>query len=89
MIAFLKERDWLDIGLHVAAQLLITLLGHYALGISLFALCLASIIFWLGREIWQHWPDWKEVFTRPQPLLEWLAPVAVGIVVSFFIGAPL
>ncbi len=33
--------------------------------------------FWFGREIWDNWPDATAPFTRPQVVLEWLAPALV------------
>lgn len=68
--------DWIDIGLHA--------------GISIFAMglfwlfkfpatgAIISTGFWPGRELSQHWPDWVEILTHPQSLLEWVVPVGLS-----------
>jgi|CXWL01.1.fsa_nt_gi hypothetical protein len=81
----MKKLDWIDIGLHAAVAVLVVLLGHYGLGLPLFALCLASAIVWPGRELWQHRPNYLEIITHEQPLLEWLAPVLVSVITALLI----
>ena len=69
--------DWVDIGLHTAGGVAI---GFAAAYLSPWLL-LAGAAFWLGREMWQHAPDFEEVITRPQSLIEWVAPVGASIAV--------
>lgn len=79
--------DWLDIALHAAAAVLIVLLVHYGFGIPVLYPVLANIIFWPARELWQHRPDYLEIITREQPLLEWLVPALLSVITALLILA--
>lgn len=71
--------DLADILLH--AMIAVTgvgLLGLFKLRIAV----LFNTFFWPIREIIQHYPDVEEVITHPQSLLEWVVPVALGLLIG-------
>lgn len=61
----------IDIALHMAGAAAFLLLPPIVV----------NTVFWPLREVIQHWPDWREVFTRKQPFLEWVCPVAFGFII--------
>lgn len=60
-----------DIALHVAGAAALMLLPPV----------IVNAVFWPMREAIQHWPRPWEIFTRPQPLAEWVCPVAFGFLI--------
>lgn len=70
--------DWGDILLHMAVSLPASAAMLW-LGLPWPVVFMAGLAFWLGRELWQHRRRPVEAFTRPQSLVEWLAPLAVAI----------
>lgn len=60
-----------DIALHVAGAAALMLLPPI----------IVNTLFWPSREAWQHWPRPWEIFTRPQPLAEWVVPVLTGFII--------
>lgn len=84
-VARLKHIDWDDVFIHVAITLLLWPLLYY--GHALWGqfpaipsdwLLLFNTAIWPIREALQHKPDYKEIITHPQSLLEWVAPVLTG-----------
>lgn len=63
--------DWPDIALHIAVAAALMLLPPI----------FVNTVFWPARELLQHRPDYHEIITRPQPLLEWLCPVITGFII--------
>ncbi len=67
--------NWSDVAIHAGISLLASLALLW-MGLSVWLVMALSLGFWLGREIAQKKSRPWEAFTRPQPLAEWLAPVA-------------
>ena len=63
--------NYRDIALHVAG----------AAALMLVPPVIVNTVFWPAREAIQHWPRPWEIFTRPQSLAEWLAPVVAGLLI--------
>lgn len=76
--------DWKDILLHTIAALVGTLMLSW-LGVPWNVILVTNTLFWPLREARQHWPDPDEVFTHPQSLLEWLAPVLTGFIIYWIL----
>lgn len=78
--------DWLDIFIHVgiaiAGVVILSLLG-----VPAWMLLAINTVAWPAREAWQHRPDYHEIITRRQPLVEWLAPVLWGGAIAVWFGA--
>lgn len=70
--------DWLDIFIHTGIAIGAILLLHL-FGVHMLFLLIINTIVWPAREAWQHRPDYHELVTRPQPLLEWSCPVVAGV----------
>jgi hypothetical protein len=71
-----------DIAIHAGISAVLTIVA-LLLGMPPLWLPVLSLAGWLGREVLQHRHAPFEVFTRPQPLLEWVTPVAVtGIIIA-------
>ena len=67
--------DLIDIAIHVG----LALVGMAAL--MIFPPVAITTIFWPARELIQHRPNYLEIITHPQSLLEWACPVAVGFII--------
>jgi hypothetical protein len=73
--------DWADIAIDAGISAALTFVA-LLLGFPAFWVFLGSFLLWCIREAIQHSDNPVEVFTRPQPLLEWTVPVAVtGLVI--------
>jgi hypothetical protein len=74
--------NWSDIAIHAGISAVLTIVA-LLLGFPADWVFLGSFLFWVIREAIQHSDNPVEVFTRPQPLLEWVTPVAVtGIIIA-------
>jgi hypothetical protein len=72
--------NWTDIAIHAGISAALTF-GLLLAGVpELWAMAWSTAV-WLTREVWQHRHAPLEVFTRPQPLLEWLAPTAITAII--------
>lgn len=76
--------DWLDIALHAGVAALLVGLAWLGWGVVIW-MVLANVIFWPARELWQHRPDYLEILTHEQSLLEWLVPVCVCMITALLI----
>lgn len=76
----LKRLDWIDIAIHVGLAVVGMALLHLV-GVPAFFLLVFNALFWPARELYQHRPDYLEIITHPQSLLEWLAPTLAGLAV--------
>lgn len=70
--------DWIDIAIHVGLAITGMALLHLA-GVPWLAVIAINTVFWPAREAWQHRPDYREIITHPQSLLEWVCPVLMGL----------
>lgn len=76
----MKQIKWGDVAIHAGVALAALVVWHY-LGLNPFLGFAINTVAWPIREMGQHRPNYAEIFTHPQSLMEWVAPVWVGLVV--------
>ena len=91
----IKDLDWIDIAIHEGLAIAGIAVLHL-FGVPLWLLCGFNTVFWPVREFWQKVSPNQghlrlgeathAIFTRPQPLLEWVAPVLTGVALYWGLG---
>jgi hypothetical protein len=72
--------DWPDIAIHTGIAI-VGMAILLLLGVSMWAALALNTAIWPVREAWQHRPDYREIITHPQSLLEWACPVVSGFII--------